>query len=148
MRQIRIVTIVGLVSLALSQPVAQPRSSTAPAPTRLVTDITGRTVTIPSLVTLVAAPWHANNGMVLMMGAANKIVATTLQAKKQPWFRKLFPRIDQVPAAFDDAGDVNLETLIAARPDVVLMAYGGTLPKWMASADTHRLTGFTLRHQS
>ena len=70
-----------------------------------------------------------------MMGAADKIVATTLQAKKQPWFRKLYPRIEQVPAAFDEAGDVNIESLIAARPDVVLMAYGGTLPRWKATAD-------------
>jgi iron complex transport system substrate-binding protein len=148
MHLVRAAIIVGLVSLALSRPDAQSRSSTAPAPTRQITDITGRPVTIPSLVTRVADPWHANNGMVLMMGAANKIVATTLQAKKQPWFRKLFPRIDQVPAAFDDAGDVNLETLIAARPDVVLMAYGGTLPKWMARADTYRIPVFLMPNTS
>lgn len=137
MRAVRIAIIVGLASLALSQPLAQSRSATAPVSTRQVTDITGRVITIPSTVTRVADPWHANNGMVLMMGAAEKIVATTLQAKKQPWFRKLFPRIDHVPAAFDDAGDVNIETLIAARPDVVLMAYGGTLPKWLTRADTY-----------
>src|SRR5262245_11986532 len=86
-RPVRLLIIVGLVSLALSQSFAQSRSATAPSPTRQVTDITGRAVTIPSLVTRVADPWHANNGLVLMMGAARKIVATTLQAKKQPWFR-------------------------------------------------------------
>ena len=53
--------------------------------------------------------------------------------------RKLYPRIDQVPAAFDAAGEVNIETLIGARPDVVLMAYGGTLPKWIETVDAYRI---------
>jgi iron complex transport system substrate-binding protein len=113
-----------------------------------VTDITGRVVTIPARVNRVADPWHANNGMVLMMGAADKIVATTAQARKQPWFRKLFPPIAQVPAAFNDAGDVNIETLIAARPDVVLMAYGGTLPRWKATADTYGIPVFMMPNTS
>jgi iron complex transport system substrate-binding protein len=146
MRAVHIVIVVGLAGVAVSQSAAQ--SSTAASSTRQVKDITGRLVTLPSRVTRVADPWHANNGMVLMMGAAEKIVATTAQAKKQPWFRKLFPRIQQVPAAFDEAGDVNLETLIAARPDVVLMAYGGTLPKWMATADTYGIPVFLMPNTS
>jgi iron complex transport system substrate-binding protein len=125
--------------LVRSAVAARLTSPTLQAAARQITDIAGRRVTIPARVNRVADPWHANNGMVLMMGAADKIVATTLQAKKQPWFRRLFPRIEQVPAAFDEAGDVNLETLIAARPDVVLMAYGGALPKWMKTADTYHI---------
>jgi iron complex transport system substrate-binding protein len=66
-------------------------------------------------------------------------VATTAQARKQPWFRHLYPRIDQVPAAFDEADDVNMETLLGSRPDVVLMAYRGALPKWLAAADAYRI---------
>src|SRR5436190_23266624 len=119
MRSIHVAVVAGLVGLASFpltqfQATAQSRSTAAPPPTGQVTTTTGRTLTIPARVTRVADPWHANNGMVLMMGAADKIVATTLQAKKQPWFRKLFPGIEQVPAAFDEAGDVNIETLIGA----------------------------------
>ena len=148
MRPVRLVIIVSLVSLALSQPFAQSSSSAPPSSTRQVTDITGRVVTIPSLVTRVADPWHANNGMVLMMGAADKIVATTIQAKRQPWFRKLSPHIDRIPAAFDESGNVNIETLIGARPDVVLMAYGGTLPKWMPVAETYGIPVFMMPNTS
>jgi iron complex transport system substrate-binding protein len=147
MRPVPIAVIVALVALGLSQPGAQSRPS-ASSPTRQLTDITGRVVTVPVHVNRVADPWHANNGMVLMMGAADKIVATTLQAKKQPWFRKLFPRIDHVPAAFDGAGEVNIETLIAARPDVVLMAYGGTLPRWKATADVYGIPVFMMPNTS
>src|SRR5262245_58252365 len=147
MRSVPIAVVVALVGLALCQPIAQSRSP-APSPTRQLADITGRTVTIPSRVNRVADPWHANNGMVLMMGAANKIVATTVQAKRQPWFRRLFPAVDRVPAAFDDSGDVNIETLISTRPDVVLMAYGGTLPKWLPLADTYGIPVFMMPNTS
>ena len=153
MRSIHLAVIATLIGLApftpaRLQPTAQTRSSADAPPARQLTDITGRTITVPSRVTRVADPWHANNGMVLMMGAADKIVATTLQAKRQPWFRKLFPRIEQVPAAFDDAGDVNIETLIAARPDVVLMAYGGTLPRWKPTADAYGIPVFMMPNTS
>ena len=108
--------------------------------TRQLTDAAGRVVTIPIHVTRVADPWHANNAMVLMLGGADKIVATTAQAQRQPWLQKLFPRIEQVPAAFDAAGDVNTETLLGARPDVILMAYDGkTLPKWATAVDSYHI---------
>ncbi len=104
-----------------------------------VTDAAGRVVALPARVTRVADPWHANNAMVLMLGGADKIVATSVQAQSQPWLRRLYPRIAQVPAAFNAAGDVNVETLIGARPDVILMAYDGTLPKWAGAVDSYHV---------
>jgi iron complex transport system substrate-binding protein len=112
--------------------------SAVPA-TRQITDAAGRVVTIPASVNRVSDPWPANNAMVLMLGGADKLVATTAQARNQPWLRKLYPRIDQVPAAFNAAGEVNMETLIGSRPDVILMAYGGTLPGWLDAAEAYRV---------
>ena len=111
----------------------------AAANTRQITDAAGRTVAIPVKVNRVADPWPANNAMVLMLGGADKLVATSEQARKQPWLRRLYPRIAQVPAAFDAAGEANVETLIGTRPDVILMAYGGTLPRWIDSVDAYHL---------
>lgn len=122
---------------AAPQPAAR-AASQAPA-TRRITDAAGRVVTLPMRVNRVADPWPANNAMVLMLGGADKLVATSLQASKQPWLRRLYPRIAQVPAAFDTAGGVNVETLIGARPDVVLMAYGGSLPRWMDAVDAYHV---------
>jgi iron complex transport system substrate-binding protein len=107
--------------------------------TRDVVDATGRAVRIPAQVNRIADAWHANNAMVLMLGGAGKIVATTAQAQRQPWLRKLYPPIEQVPAAFNAAGDLNIETLIGARPDVILMAYDGTLPKWSAAVEAYHV---------
>ena len=114
---------------------AQGSAAAAPA-TRQITDAAGRRVTIPASVSRVADPWHANNAMVLMLGGAAKLVATSVQAKGQPWLRKLYPPIDAIPAAFNAAGDLNMETLIGARPDVILMAYDGSLPKWFAAVES------------
>jgi iron complex transport system substrate-binding protein len=123
---------------AAAEPAGAEPAIAAPA-TREVTDAAGRHVSIPANVTRVADPWHANNAMVLMLGGADKLVATSIQAKSQPWLRRLYPPIDKVPAAFNAAGDVNLETLIGARPDVVLMAYDGVLPKWLSALDAYRI---------
>ncbi len=103
--------------------------------TREVTDAAGRVVTLPTQVNRVADAWHANNAVILMLGGADKIAATTAQAQRQPWLRRLYPRIDQVPAAFNTAGDLNIETLVGAKPDVILMAYDGTMPKWSVAVD-------------
>jgi iron complex transport system substrate-binding protein len=123
--------VVGLVPLLPAAALAQL--------TREVVDATGHAVKIPAQVNRVADPWHANNAMVLMLGGADKIVATTVQAQRQPWLRRLYPHIEQVPAAFNAAGDLNVETLIGAHPDVILMAYDGTLPKWSASVEAYHL---------
>ena len=72
MRSVHVAVIVGLVGLALSRADRAVSAVGRAAPTRQLTDITGRVVTIPSRVTRVADPWHANNGMVLMMGAAGQ----------------------------------------------------------------------------
>jgi iron complex transport system substrate-binding protein len=111
----------------------------AAAGTRQITDAAGRVVTLPALVTRVADPWHANNALVVMLGGGEKLVATTAQAQRQPWLERLYPRIDQVPAAFGTLDEVNLETLIGARPQVILMAYDGSLPKWAAEVDAYHI---------
>ena len=114
-------------------------TAAADSGTRQLTDAAGRLVTIPARVTRVADPWHANNSVVLMLGGTDKIVATTAQAQNQPWFRRLYPRIKQVPAAFNAAGEVNLEALIGARPDAILMAYDGTLPRWSEAVSAYHV---------
>jgi iron complex transport system substrate-binding protein len=130
----------GALWLAAAALLVSPMTRSSPAPaTRQVTDAAGRIVTLPLNVNRIADPWHANNAMVLMLGGADKIVATTVQAQRQPWLRKLYPRIDQVPAAFNAAGDLNIETLVGAAPDVILMAYDGTLPKWSAAVEAYHV---------
>jgi len=135
----------GTVVAALAQ---SPSSPVAAPVTRQITDAAGRVVSIPATVNRVADPWHANNALVLMLGGADKLVATTSQARDQPWFRRLYPRIDRVPAAFNAAGEVNIETLVGVHPDVILMAYGGTLPHWMDAVESYHIPVVMLPNDS
>jgi iron complex transport system substrate-binding protein len=127
-------------ALASIQAAAAAAPTAAPTgATRQVTDGAGRVVTLPRNVTRIADPWHANNALVVMLGGGDKLVATTAQAQRQPWLERLYPRINQVPAAFNIAGEVNLETLIGARPQVILMAYDGREPKWAGTVDAYHI---------
>lgn len=107
-----------LVALALLPLAAEPA-------TRTVIEATGQAVEIPYAVNRVADAWHANNGIVLLLGAGDKLVATTTVVQGIPWFQKLDPKIGALPAPFTaTAGSVNMETLIASRPDVLLCSAG------------------------
>ena len=99
--------------------------------TRKITDAAGRVVEIPYLVHRVVDLWPANHGMVLMLGGADKLVGTVAMAKKQPWLQKLYPRIKEVPVVASGSNDVNIETLLALHPDVIIMSYAGGMPSWM-----------------
>lgn len=92
---------------------------------RTVVDSTGATITIPWTVNRIADAWHANNEIVMLLGGASKLVATTTVVQGLPWFVKLDPAIAKIPAPFTStAGQVNLEMLIATNPDVLLCSAG------------------------
>jgi iron complex transport system substrate-binding protein len=89
---------------------------------RSVTDLSGRTVSIPSSVTRVAAN-GALAQMVLMLGGEDRLVATGSFVTRNPMLVKIYPGVRSVPAIFGPPGEktsVNLELLMKARPDVVL----------------------------
>jgi iron complex transport system substrate-binding protein len=99
----------------------------APGPTRTVVDMSGKTVTIPARIHRVAVG-GALNQMVLMLGSPEKIVATATVVHANPMFVKIYPKIKKVPAPFVIT-EVNVEELLATRPDVV---FGGNekLREW------------------
>ena len=101
--------------------------------TRTVTDSTGAVVTIPWTVNRIADAWHANNEIVMLLGGASKLVATTTVVQGLPWFVKLDPAIATIPAPFTStAGQVNMEMLIATDPDVLLCSSGSFTAATMA----------------
>lgn len=89
--------------------------------TRVVVDQTGTEVELPENVERIADFWHANNQVVLLLGGGDKLVTTTEAIKGLPWFAKVYPRINEVPALVK-GHDFNVEELIAENPDVVIVA--------------------------
>ena len=86
---------------------------------REVKDISGDIVKVPVNVEKVATLWHANNQIVLMLGGADKIVATTDLIKNNKWFAHVYPRISSIPNGVSGK-DLQVEELIKLSPDIVI----------------------------
>lgn len=87
--------------------------------TKVIKDIDGKEVTVPTTPERIADLWHANNQVVLLLGGADKLVATTTAVKGLAWFKQVFPGIEKVDAPVKGT-DVNMEQLLADKPDVLL----------------------------
>jgi len=99
-------------------------TTSAQGATQTITDMAGNVVTIPADIERLADLWHAHNEVVLMLGAGDKLVATTSNIKALPFFKKVYPRIDDIPAAQTGtgAGDISMETLVSTKPEVVVLS--------------------------
>ncbi|WP_459895634.1 ABC transporter substrate-binding protein [Campylobacter concisus] len=88
---------------------------------RDVKDITGDIVKVPAKVEKIATLWYANNQIILMLGGAGKIVATTDLIKNNKWFAHVYPRISSIPNGINGK-DLQVEELVKLSPDVVIAA--------------------------
>lgn len=111
-------TVVGCAAVKAS-PSADKNSEANQSAKRTAKDQGGTEVELPENVTKVADLWHANNEIVLLLGGADKLVATTDTVKNMKWFAKVYPNIKDVKAPL--SGDnIQAEELMALKPDVVL----------------------------
>ena len=62
---------------------------------RVLTDNGGQKVELPATVERIANLWDANNQVMLLLGSSDRIVATTQQISKMPWYNKVQPKIAQ-----------------------------------------------------
>lgn len=88
---------------------------------RSVKDMAGNEVKIPLNMQKLAALWHANNQMILTLGGADKIVATTDKIKQNKWFAHIYKRILEVPASLN-GNDIQIEELVKLAPDAVIVS--------------------------
>lgn len=100
--------------------------------TKVIKDIDGKEVTIPTHPERIADLWHANNQIVLLLGGADKLSATTTAVKSLEWFKQVHPGIEKVDAPVKGT-DVNMEQLLADKPDVVLASSKDQISKTSAA---------------
>jgi iron complex transport system substrate-binding protein len=94
--------------------------SAAPAAPRVIHYYGDRTATVPATVQRIACGWPAQNSILAMLGYGDRIVATTDVIKSVPLFRKFVPSIDRAVYCFS-AGDVHMEELLKARPELIFV---------------------------
>lgn len=90
---------------------------------RTITDQIGRQVTLPDHVTRVVVLQHQTLNLLVQLNAAEDIVGVLSSWKKQlgPQFARFMPNIEKLPTP-GDLTQVNIESLLALRPQVVFVA--------------------------
>lgn len=94
-------------------------STAAPSSaSKTITDSTGRKVVVPAKIERVADLWFAHNEVAVMLGAGDKMVATSNTPQAYPWLYKINPSMKKA-ISVKPAAEFNLEELISAKSDVV-----------------------------
>lgn len=98
-------------------------TASAWAEPRSVIDDSGRQVELPDQVERIAETWFAHQELLMTLGAGPRIVATVNNPQTRPWMFKVQPLPDGTALTHGDA--FNVESLLAARVDVVFTATAG-----------------------
>lgn len=115
----RILAVPAIAILAGALALSAGSALSAEPAAHVVTDFKGRTVTVPATVDRIAEQFPAHTAMDIMLGAGDRLVAIPRNVKTIPLLRKVYPRIADVPELFQNGGGVNIEELMALKPDVV-----------------------------
>ena len=111
----------GSAASAASASASASSASASAAATQTITDIKGDKVEVPTKIEKIVDLWHAHNQVIMMLGAADKLIGTTEVFKKRPWPNVIYPRLAEVEALVvgTGAGEVNYEEALSLQPDVV-----------------------------
>ncbi len=100
------------------EPEKEPEKAPETPATRTVTDMSGVEVEIPYEVNTYVESWFAHNAVDLMLDRAEGMLVTCASKEQHPWMYIVCPNFyDAVSVKFST--DMNLEEIIAAKPDVV-----------------------------
>ena len=91
------------------------------AQVKIITDVDGNKIDIPDRVERVADLWHANNQIVLFLGGADKLVATTTMIAANPQYAEVYPNIKKVPV-LTNGETIQVEELLSQKPEAVLLS--------------------------
>jgi iron complex transport system substrate-binding protein len=88
---------------------------------RTLVDMAGRTVVLPDSVKRVCSNGFSLNQLLLMLGVAPRLCATTEAVRQAPWFRRLAPQVDTLPQPFPGEAGGDPEALLRIHPDLVVL---------------------------
>ena len=121
-----------LGGLAVWNVLSRTISLTLPKQMEQVTDMMGHTVIVPRRVVRIATLSATATQLVFAVGAQDQLVVASFgSAVKGKAMGAIYPRMPQVPEA-GSQNAANIETLLAARPDIVLTEDGPALDQMKA----------------
>jgi iron complex transport system substrate-binding protein len=121
-----------LGGLAVWNVLSRTISLTLPKQMEQVTDMKGHAVIVPRRVVRIATLSATATQLVFAVGAQDQLVVASFgSAVKGKAMGAIYPRMSQVPEA-GNQNAANIETLLAARPDIVLTEDGPALDQMKA----------------
>jgi iron complex transport system substrate-binding protein len=108
------------VGLLLAGIVAQNETISAGGATRTFTDMIGRKVTVPEPLTRVALLGGPTGQVAYILGARNQLCAVTKSLKSSELVNLMDPTVKNLVAPRSTSGQVNVEELIVADPQLVI----------------------------
>ncbi len=98
---------------------AQTQTGETSADTRTVTDQAGRKVEIPAEVNRIVTTWRPCTYLVFAVGGQEKLVGVDNGSTATPFTVGVYPEIENVAKVGDKKSGINVEEVVAAKPDVV-----------------------------
>lgn len=115
------ICVVDLIEWALSPP-ARPVAE-APA-RRTLTDQTGHVLSLPPEVHRVGTPGISMASLILALSGYRKLTAVAPEVRANPWLQRVAPALAKLPTPFSRPAGVDLEGLLADKPDLVTLWFG------------------------
>lgn len=106
------------VETSVSEAASSEAASSKKGETRTVTDMKGVKVEIPMEVNTYVESWFAHNEVDLMLKKADGMLITCASPEKFQWMYAICPNFYKAVST-EFSTDMNLEEIIAAKPDVV-----------------------------
>lgn len=91
---------------------------------RTITDQAGREVTLPLEVNRVVTTWRPCTFLVYAVGGEDKIVGIDEGSTKAPFTTAVYPEIANIAQVGDKKSGINVEAVVATKPDVVFVWSG------------------------
>jgi len=124
-----IVLALGIAAVEVWEPMspAVPGHPAAISSGRVISDQQGRSVRLPAVVNSVGTPGVSLASLVVVLSGGRKLTAGTTEVRNNPWLNKVVPASMQLATPFTRPAGVNLEALLAVKPDLVAL-WGSGLP--------------------
>jgi len=88
---------------------------------RKIMDLAGREVTLPSQVKKIVTTFKPATLCALSLGLADRLVGVEESSKKEPLQLEVYPRLFQAAGVGDKSRGVNLEAVVALKPDLAVL---------------------------
>jgi iron complex transport system substrate-binding protein len=92
-----------------------------PGLSRTVVDQWGTPVALPEKVERIGTPGISMASLILALGGRKALAAVTPEVAGNPWLQRVLPEVAQLPTPFSRPSGVNLEALMALKPDLVTL---------------------------